>query len=43
MLQMLAEKNKGMEKGSYIAMANLFSNSIGVYNTNQDDFHALFE
>lgn len=23
-------------------MANLFSNSIGVYSTNQDDFHALF-
>lgn len=23
-------------------MANLFSNSIGVYSTNQDDFHTLF-
>ena len=33
---------KSWRKGSYVAMANLFSNSIGVYSTNQDDFHALF-
>lgn len=38
--KLLAE-NKSIKKGSYIAMANLFSNSIGVYNTNQDDFHAF--
>lgn len=36
------KKNKVKRKGSYVAMANLFSNSIGVYSTNQDDFHALF-
>lgn len=35
-------RKKSWRKGSYVAMANLFSNSIGVYSTNQDDFHALF-